>query len=104
MDDALPNFSMKYGRIASNTSGRRGLVALLSRYTLRIANPILIVVVRFRGRMAGFGIAEHRQSHRPNEKPALCEASATHLAGASDSRSERSCWDKWVPDTPHGDG
>src|SRR3974377_940028 len=34
MEEAFPNFSTKYGQIASNTSGRRGLVALLSRYTL----------------------------------------------------------------------
>src|ERR1700675_2286251 len=36
MDEALPNCSAKYGRIASSTSGRTGVVALLSRYTRRM--------------------------------------------------------------------
>src|SRR5208337_1280101 len=44
MDDALPNFSKKYGRIASNTSGRSGVVALLSRYTRCMAVCQLPVV------------------------------------------------------------
>jgi hypothetical protein len=36
MDEALPKLSSKHGRIASKTSGNSGLVALLSRYTLRM--------------------------------------------------------------------
>src|SRR3974377_1713605 len=43
IEEALPNLSKKYGRMASNTSGRSGLVALLSRYTLCIVMPILSV-------------------------------------------------------------
>jgi hypothetical protein len=39
MDEALPKLSRKHGRIASKTSGSSGLVALLSRYTLRMELP-----------------------------------------------------------------
>src|SRR5579863_4615147 len=37
MDEALPKCSEKYGRMASKTSGRTGVVALLSKYTRRMA-------------------------------------------------------------------
>src|SRR5580658_4988155 len=40
MEDALPKCSVKYGRMASNTSGRTGVVALLSRYMRRGGIPI----------------------------------------------------------------
>src|SRR5271157_1165421 len=63
MDDALPNFSKKYGRIASNTSGRSGVVALLSRYTLRMDGPIL-ASNWIREGPAGFGIGCYPQAVR----------------------------------------
>src|ERR1700722_18149351 len=55
MEDALPKCSVKYGRMASNTSGRTGVGALLSRYTRRGGIPIYFTRVginrehRYRG-------------------------------------------------------
>lgn len=39
MLDGFPKFSLKYGSIASRTSGRTGVVAALSRYFSKDEDP-----------------------------------------------------------------